>query len=462
MKLIGQKFGIGIYHTTKVRYSSRYPINPIYLYLTLISFFGALLRFYNLSKPKFLIFDEVYYVKNAKAMLTHGVEFSEGKAEYVAHPPFGKWIIGLGIKVWGDNPFGWRVMVALLGVFSIFLVGLLAKTLFDNIYLTLGSAFLMSIDGIAIVQSKVSILEGPLSTLVLLAAYFFVRYYQKQKVIYILAFSFVSGLALSVKWSALYYFLALWLLLLSSTVLKAVGKKKIKILLKEVSLAIVSGILLVSTYLTTWMGWFISENGWGRFRNGSSGWFGALNNLYYYHYQMLEFHTNLTTKHNYQAHPLGWLVMWRPTAFAFENSGKCGKGKCSLEILDIGNPLIWWPAVLAILLLLIYVLINYRGKIEKELILLTLIGAGYLPWFIFSQRTTFLFYSGIFAPYLYIILAYVLLKFYNLSASKWRFSFFLFYLGLLLISLAYFYPLYAYMPISYSYWLNHMWFSGWI
>ena len=57
--------------------------------------------------PSSLVFDEVYYATEGQELLDHGVEWrtetdSAGNvlgshADFVVHPPLGKWIIGLGI-----------------------------------------------------------------------------------------------------------------------------------------------------------------------------------------------------------------------------------------------------------------------------------------------------------------------------------------------------------------------------
>ncbi len=41
----------------------------------LIMIFGGFLRFYRLSKPDAVVFDETYYVPDANSILHHGVEF---------------------------------------------------------------------------------------------------------------------------------------------------------------------------------------------------------------------------------------------------------------------------------------------------------------------------------------------------------------------------------------------------
>ncbi|MBR2717342.1 MAG: glycosyltransferase family 39 protein, partial [Oscillospiraceae bacterium] len=47
----------------------------------------------------------------------------------ITHPPLGKAIISLGIRLFGMTPFGWRFMGALTGVLMVPLMYLLVKQL---------------------------------------------------------------------------------------------------------------------------------------------------------------------------------------------------------------------------------------------------------------------------------------------------------------------------------------------
>ena len=82
----------------------------------LIALVSFILRIWNLGTPKGLVFDEVYYVDGAKDLLKYGVEVTGSSPEFIVHPSVGKWCIGLGIKLFGDNAFGWRVYTSSLGL----------------------------------------------------------------------------------------------------------------------------------------------------------------------------------------------------------------------------------------------------------------------------------------------------------------------------------------------------------
>jgi dolichyl-phosphate-mannose--protein O-mannosyl transferase len=91
-------------------------------WILLILAFSASVRFVNLGRPNELVFDEIYYVDAARDFLNYGVEIEEGTAEFIVHPPIGKWVIASGIKLFGDSSFGWRFSTAFLGTISILFI----------------------------------------------------------------------------------------------------------------------------------------------------------------------------------------------------------------------------------------------------------------------------------------------------------------------------------------------------
>ena len=163
--------------------------------IAVVSFF---LRVINLGTPKGFVFDEVYYVDGARDLLKYGVEVEGSNPEFVVHPPIGKWCIALGIRIFGDNEFGWRITAAIAGTLIILIAARLAHELFKSPFLTAITAALMACDGLLLVHSRTALLDLFLTLFVLVAAYFWF----KQQFWYAGLF---FGLALATKWSALYF-----------------------------------------------------------------------------------------------------------------------------------------------------------------------------------------------------------------------------------------------------------------
>ena len=103
--------------------------------LYLILGFAFLTRVFDLSSPPNEYFDEVYHAFTAKVIMSSEAAKAwewwntppAGFAYEWTHPPLAKLGMVLGMKVFGENSFGWRIPGALLGVGSVLLVYLLAK-----------------------------------------------------------------------------------------------------------------------------------------------------------------------------------------------------------------------------------------------------------------------------------------------------------------------------------------------
>ena len=89
------------------------------------------------------------------------------------HPPLGKWLIGIGMALFGaDSSFGWRITTALFGTATVLVLYFVARSLTGSVPFATVAALLMAIDGLAIVLSRVALLDNFLTFFVLLAFWF--------------------------------------------------------------------------------------------------------------------------------------------------------------------------------------------------------------------------------------------------------------------------------------------------
>ena len=416
----------------------------------LIAIGAFFLRVINLGNPKGFVFDEVYYVDGARDYLRFGVEVAGSKPEFVVHPPIGKWCIALGIKIFGDSEFGWRIAAAVAGTLIILIAARLAHELFYSPFLTAITAALMAVDGLLLVHSRTALLDLFLTLFILAAAYFwFRRQYWYSGIFF--------GLALATKWSAL-YFIALFALVTLFRLLKATPVKES---LREVGIRILQFVFLpLGIYLTSWAGWLFSDRGWNRDYASN-----PLGSLFYYHKQMLDFHTSLVEKHSYQANPWGWLIMKRPTSFFYESPQGCGSTSCSQEVLALGTPVLWWSATIALLFLIgLWAWQFYQRSIDKKLTFILLgVIAGYLPWFFFQKRTTFSFYAIVFEPFLVLAIVYCAKLFIDKSKNPANAQVIILgFVAVVFLNFVFFLPIYLGEVITYAQWQMRMWFVSWI
>lgn len=465
---------------------------------SLITAFAGLIRFLDLGSPSVLIFDETYYVKDAWTLGQNGSErawpenpnpnFENGdvnsyldQAQYVVHPPIGKWVIYLGMMLFGaDNSFGWRFSVALLGTLAIPLVIACARLLTGSQVYAVAAGLLLAIEGQSIVLSRTAILDGILAFFVLLGFWFLVldqkSWLAKLRSAsgsalplgyrpYLFASGVALGLATGTKWSGLYFiaFFGLFVAVSEFGFRKALGGKPGGAILQGVFSFLSLVPIAIAVYVIGWSGWIFGTNGWGR--NPQQGW---VKPLWEYHLNALNFHTGLTSEHSYEAGAFSWLINLRPTAFYFERyetaTAVCPLPQnCTIAVTELAHPFIWLLGLISIIAV-IWIWIakknHYAGLISIAFL------AGWLPWAFFPERTTFQFYSTVFAPYFVLAIVFLLhrarrksIRMNNLEQVE---KFQLRLLAIAIVIFIFFASLWLGIPTTDWYWQIQMWLPSWV
>lgn len=493
-----------------------------------VFFLAGLMRFVNLADPNAIVFDETYYAKDGYSLLHFGYErnwseganasFVEGNPsgiletpEYVVHPPVGKWMIAFGMLLFGDNnPFGWRFAAALTGTLSVGLVMLAGWLLFRSVTVATLAGLFLAIDGLHLVQSRFALLDIFLMfwLLATFTALLLDRYAARRRLAVkiaahaaahdgaptdsymrygpVLGFRYwrllagiCAGLAVGVKWNALFFIAIFGLLTVfwDANARRIAGIKRWYLagFLRDGVLAFCSligtGLL---TYLLTWSGWFASDSAYHRnwaAEHPGEGllWLPApLRSLWEYHVSAYTFHSGLDSPHTYQSSAAEWLILGRPTSYYYESLeagvNGCAAESCSQAVLNIGNPLIWWSFILVAVFSLFALLVRRDWRFGA---LTAVFAVGYLPWFAYPERTMFFFYALSFEPYLVLMLAGVLgLALGRRGDSLRRKRAGLLTVGLftvfaLLVSI-YFWPIWTAETVPYDQWRQRMWFDAWI
>ncbi|NEA63348.1 phospholipid carrier-dependent glycosyltransferase [Streptomyces sp. SID12488] len=494
----------------------------------LVALLAGLPRFWRLGSPRDVVFDETYYAKDAWSLLRLGYEGTwpdrkvadpqiladpqviplSHTGAYVAHPPTGKWVIAVGEWMFGLDPFGWRFMTAVLGTLSVLMLCRAGRRLFRSTALGCLAGALMAVDGLHYVMSRTALLDIVVMFFVLAAFGCLLVDRDRARAQlaaalpmdddgharpdqetgerartgtrpWRLAAGFFLGLAASTKWNGL-YFLAFFLVL---TVLWDVGARRVAgarhpyraMLRADFGWAVVSLVpVAVVTYLVTWTGWFLSDDGYGRHwadgRGGTWSWIPApLRSLWHYEYSVYQFNVGLHIPHKYESNPWSWLVLGRPVLFDYQSpepgtDGCHTAADCSQAVLALGTPLLWWSACCALVYLL------FRWALRRDWragAVLCGVGAGYLPWFLYQDRTIFSFYAVVFVPYLCLAVATMLGALLGPpgadAARRTRGAVAAGTLVLLITwNFVYFFPIYTGLTIPYSGWHTRMWLDTWI
>jgi len=480
---------------------------------------AAALRAPGLARPHALVFDETYYVKDAWTLMHLGYEakwpekpnpaFVAGdvdtyyhQAEYVVHPQIGKWVISLGMHVFGaENSTGWRLSVLLCGLIAVFLLTRIARRLFRSDLLGGIAGTLMALDGLAIVMSRTGVLDGILMVFVLGAfgALLLDRDATAEALDARMRPSLLTygpslgvrwwrvlggvllGLACGVKWSAL-WFIAFFGLL--SVWWDASARRRAGVqrwwqgtLLRDVGPALVSivGVSAVM-YLVGWWSWFATRDSYQRHwaqAHPGEGWTwlpDTLNSFVHYHLTTWDFHTHLTSHHDYDGPAWGWMIQYRPTSYYYEKpepaQQMCGADHCSQAITSLGNPIIWWLGCLALVVALWWWL---RRRDGIAMAALSGLVAGWFPWFLFPERTIFTFYAIVMLPWVAMTITWVAARWLGLDGDedappvpRWRRRVAWGVAGLIVAVTIFFYPIWTAMVVPFRFWQLHMWLPSWV
>jgi dolichyl-phosphate-mannose-protein mannosyltransferase len=227
-----------------------------------------------------------------------------------------------------------------------------------------------------------------------------------------------------------------------------------------------------ATYLASWTGWLVTSGGYYRDwadqpGNAATGFWSwvphPLQSLWHYHQAAYGYHVGVRSEHPWEANPLTWPLMLRPTNMYIADAAGCGADACVASIIGIANPLIWWAAMLATVYL-VYRFARYR-EWQAGAILLGIAGT-YLPWLLYVERTVFHFYTIAYEPFALLALTYVLgLVLGRPDDLRWRreqgIATVAVYLAVTAGVSVFFYPLWSAMPVSPEFRQLHFWLPGW-
>ena len=486
-----------------------------------VGLLAGLLRFVRLDLPAGRIFDEVYYSCDAQNLLAFGVETQTlsdpadasvaarcevrpgEEGAFVAHPPLGKWLIAIGIRLFGADEFGWRFAAALAGTLTVVVLVRLARRMTGSTVLGALAGLLLAMDGLHFVQSRVAMLDVflVLFTTSAVACLVADRDTVRSRLAaaqdadlagwgprlglrpWLLAAGSCLGAAVAVKWSGLYFVAVLGLLAFAWEV----GARRTAGVTAPVRATVVRGaapllgllvVLPAAVYVLSWAGWFSADSGWSRQwaqQNPSSGVAGllpdALRSWGHYHAEIFRFHDQLSDSHPYESSPASWLVLARPVSYYYpQDVGPgdygCTAASCAREVLALGTPAVWWAAI-PMLVALLWLWVSRRDWRAGATLALAL--TAIVPWIRddLDGRTMFLFYALPGLPFLCLGLALVAgWAIGGRSASKLRrrvgIAVTAGHLALVVLNFAWLYPVLAAITLPYDEWSARMWFSSWI
>lgn len=402
-------------------------------------------------------FDEIYHARTA-------YEHIENEKPYeISHPPLGKIIIGIGIRLFGMNPFGWRFMGTLFGVLMLPFMYVFLKNLFGKTLIAACGTTLFAFDFMHFVQTRIATIDT-YGVFFILGMFFFMYRYIAQdyeapfwKTAPPLFFSgLFFGLGAASKWVVIYGGAGLAVLWLIRQILR--GRHYIKsgrggeflryeldtVLFSVLSFIIVPGVIYTLSYIP-----------YGLARGMSVGEGMLLNGDYYKiiidnQKFMFGYHSKLVAEHPYESPWFSWLFNIRPILYYLEYLPDGRKSAFGA----FGNPVLWWGGLIAI----IYVFTDFFKKRGGRALFIII---GYLsqlgPWIAVS-RIVFIYHYFPSTLFLVLALCYCFNEMYEKGKGHYRRAILL-YTASALALFAVFYPVLTGLAVPQWYTTN---FLRWI
>lgn len=440
---------------------------------------AAALRLLSLGRPVELVFDEIFYARDA-CWYVFGSESICGISDLAsrAHPPLGKWLIGSGIAAFGYEPFGWRIAAAVAGTLTVALVYVLGWRLLRGhvppTAASVGAAAasgLLAIDLLHLVHSRVGMLDAFIVLFVVGAVTAIVldRDRVRERTDppwwwhltlgrpWRLVAGICLGAAAATKWSGAYVAPAVIGLVVIWEVVEqrrrepeagwggwiiGAGRRE------ALPTVVLLGLVPVLTYIASYTGRMPGEVvalPW----DPASVWRG----IWEHQRAMLDFHTQLGGDHPYQSPPWSWPLLKRPVAYWFS-----GEGGVYRHILATGNPMAWWPGVLALAALVVTWWRAGWGWLRPEPVIGAAALSTYLPWLVLSgdRSQTFIWYLLPTIPFLCLALG--CFAAWSWSRMRWRVAGAA-YGALVIAGFAFWLPVATALPLDPDAWRMRMLFT---
>lgn len=376
---------------------------------------SAAARVVSLDAFPTLVFDEHYYVHDARAVV-HGdigprapSPWKPGDSLSLAHPPLGTLSIAAGIALLGDDPWGWRVPSALAGTLLIALVYPLARRLRLPPPWALAALVLAASDTMLITESRIGVLDPFVALWSAVCIYCALRYVQSGRATRWLALcGLTGGLALASKWSGALALLGAVAIVAFDRVRAqragraagagaddrptraAAGAGRAAGAVRGATLARAAVWLVVApllVYVASYADYFASGH--------------TVRQWLHLQGYMASFNWNVSGTSSMSSRPLTWIFDATPIWYRWQLSPHGVLG-----LIAIGNPLLFWGAIAAFVWL---AWVAVRRRDPNLAAAPALVAVLYLPW-LATSRQSYIYYLTPAIPFLAILVAVALAR----------------------------------------------------
>ncbi|MCW3128883.1 MAG: glycosyltransferase family 39 protein, partial [Methanophagales archaeon] len=361
------------------------------------------------------------------------------------HPPLGKLIIAGGILCFGMNPFGWRILGVLAAAAMIPIMFLFGKRMFKSATAGFFAAFLMTFDFMHFSLARLATGEIYILLFSLLMFYFAFDYFSKReegeggkKSLFLSTIFF--GLCFAVKWTAVFGLVAILILLLISNL------RNRKPIFDDYKIILAGLFVSAAIYIATYIPYMLSGEGHG------------LVDIFKLQLHMFGYHAGMGASHPFSSPWWSWQLMLTPV-WLYSNTLD-GTAMVSTIVL-MGNPVIWWCSIPALLFIVARLVADKIRKREYSFVALFILVPFLLQWipYMLITRILFIYHFVPEVPFMIFALTYWTTFLEKKNIIKYMITVFLILTALLFFL---FYPVISGYPVAYEYKEGLRWLSGWI
>ena len=347
-----------------------------------------------------MVFDELHHGRTAYDFV-HGLYPTE-----TTHPPLAKVLIGLGIHLFGMNPFGWRCVSALFGVLMVPLVYLFAWRFSRKTSIAATAAVLLCTEFMHLTLSRQATLDTIAGFFILLMFYLMYCFTDtlergeapNRKYSTLFLCGCAMGCAIASKWTGGYAVAGIAVLFSLHLLAYCQRRNWERSLRRE--LVRLCAVCVLSFIVVPCVIYVLSYIPFAQADQNRNLLQTVIGNSVF----MLTYHSDAVFEHPYTSEWYTWLIDQRSLLDAFNSTGE---GVVS-TISTLGNPLIVWGG-LAALVHHFYLWLCKRNRTARFLTIAYL--SMLIPWW-FIHRTVFIYH------YFGCILFLTLMLTYSVSQLK--------------------------------------------
>lgn len=314
-------------------------------------------------------FDEIYHARTA-------YEHIVGMWPYeISHPPLGKILMGLGIRLFGMTPFGWRCVGTLAGVLMLPMLYLLSKRMLKNTVGAFTATTLFAFDFMHFVQTRIATIDSYAVLFVIAMYYFMYRYVTEDNRKCLACSGVCFGLGAASKWTCIYAGVGLGVIWLLHWLLRVKRERAWMPFVKNIGFCLVFfAAVPVAIYYMSYYPYGQSQGlaGIGMFFDPDYAKIVWDNQV-----SMLTYHVGVDATHPYASRWYQWIFDLRPILYYLQyGAGTRG------SIAAFVSPLVCWGGLLAMVGMGYLTL--FRRDRQAGFILLGYL-AQLVPWMLVSR-----------------------------------------------------------------------------